>query len=127
MKRTTLFAAALMAAAAVVTGPALADGDAAKGKKVFNRCKACHVADEAKNKIGPTLLGVFGRKAGMIEGFKYSDAMKEADVVWSEETIAEYVKKPKDFIPGNKMAFAGLRKDSQIEDLIAYLKEETAE
>lgn len=127
MKRTTLFAAALMAAAAVVTGPALADGDAAKGKKVFNRCKACHVADEAKNKVGPTLHGVFGRKAGTVEGFKYSDAMKNADVVWSEETIAKYVKKPKDFIPGNKMAFAGLRKDSQIEDLIAYLKEETAE
>jgi cytochrome c len=125
MKRTTLFAAALMAAAAAVTGPALADGDADKGAKVFNKCKACHVADEAKNKVGPSLHGVFGRKAGTVEGFKYSDAMKEADVVWSEETIAEYVKKPKDFIPGNKMSFAGLKKDDQIEDLIAFLKVET--
>ncbi len=125
MKRTTLFAAVLMAVAAAVSGPALADGDAAKGKKVFNKCKACHVADEAKNKVGPSLHGVFGRKAGTVEGFKYSDAMKESGVEWSEETLAEYVKKPKEFIPGNKMAFAGIRKDDQIEDLIAFLKEET--
>ena len=125
MKRTTLFAAVLMAVAAAVSGPALADGDAAKGKKVFNKCKACHVADEAKNKVGPSLHGVFGRKAGTVEGFKYSDAMKESGGEWSEETLAEYGKKPKEFIPGNKMAFAGIRKDDQIEDLIAFLKEET--
>lgn len=127
MKRTTLFAAALMAAAAVVSGPAMAEGDAKKGARVFNKCKACHVADEAKNKVGPTLLGVFGRKAGAVEGFRYSDAMKDSDVVWDEETIAEYMRKPKEFIPGNKMAFAGLRKEDEIANLMAYLKEETKE
>ena len=106
--------------------PALATGDSDAGKKVFNKCKACHEAEQAKNKVGPNLVGVFGRKAGSVEGFNYSDAMKNSNVVWSETTIAEYVKNPKEFIPGNKMVFPGLKSDKEIADLIAYLKEETA-
>lgn len=117
----------MFAAVAVLASPALADGDAAKGKNVFKKCMACHDAVEAKDKVGPNLVGVVGRTAGTLESFasKYSQAMKDAGaagLVWDEANIAEYVKDPKGKIPGNKMAFAGLKKDDEIEDVIAYLK-----
>ena len=76
-----------------------------------------------KDKKGPTLTGVLGRKAGSVAGFKYSEAMAASGVVWDEATIAEYVASPKEFIPGNKMAFAGLKKEDEIENLLAYIKE----
>lgn len=122
MIKTILGAASVLAIAAL---PAFADGDAEKGEKVFKKCKACHdVGEGAKNKVGPELNGVIGRTAGTVPDFGYSDAMVEAGaggLVWNEETLTEYMKKPKDFIPGNKMSFAGLRKDDEIADLIAYL------
>lgn len=127
MKRHLLRAAILLTAIPLATGVALADGDAKKGKRVFNKCKACHEVSTDKNKVGPSLRGVFGRKAGTVEGFNYSDAMKNADIVWDEEKIDKYVENPKEFIPGNKMVYAGLKKEDQREDLIAYLKEATAE
>lgn len=117
----------MFAAIAVFASPALADGDAAKGKNVFKKCMACHDAVEAKDKVGPNLVGVVGRTAGTLESFasKYSQAMKDAGaagLVWDEANIAEYVKDPKGKIAGNKMAFAGLKKDDEIDDVIAYLK-----
>ncbi len=69
-------------------------------------------------------MGVIGRPAGTAEGFKYSDAMKNSGIVWSEETIAEYIADPKAYVPGNRMAFPGLKKQEDIKNLIAYLKEE---
>jgi len=105
---------------------ALAQGDPENGEKVFNKCKTCHVADEEKNKIGPTLMGIFGRQAGSVEGFKYSDAMKESGITWDEATIDEYIANPKKIVPKGKMAFAGLTKEQDRADLIAYLKEVTA-
>lgn len=124
--KSAAFLAAL-AAVAVLASPALADGDAAKGKKVFNKCMSCHDAVEAKDKVGPNLVGVVGRTAGTLESFatKYSQAMKDAGaggLVWDEANIAEYLKDPKAKIPNNKMAFAGLKKDDEIENVIAYLK-----
>ena len=101
------------------------EGDPAAGAKVFNKCRACHVVDEDKNRVGPYLHGVIGRPAGTAEGFKYSDAMKDSGIVWSEETIAEYIADPKAYVPGNRMAFPGLKKQEDIKNLLAYLKEES--
>lgn len=114
---------ALLAAFALGSAAAHAEGDAAQGEKVFNKCKACHALEAGKNKIGPTLHGVIGREAGTVEGFKYSDAMKNAGVTWDEESLDQYLADPKGFIPGNKMVFVGLKKEDQRADVIAYLKE----
>ncbi len=117
---------ALAAAALAVIVPSMAvAGDAEHGKKVFKKCKACHYVDKEKNKVGPYLKGVVGRKAASVEGFKYSAAMKakgEEGLVWTEENIDKYLTKPKAFIPKNKMAFAGLKKAEDRADVIAYLK-----
>ncbi len=116
-------AIALAFAAALGGGAALAEGDAAKGKKVFKKCKTCHTFDPGKKKIGPHLTGIVGRKAASVEGYKYSKAMKAVDIVWDEATLDEFLKKPKAFIKGTKMTFAGLKKEAQRQDVIAYLKE----
>jgi cytochrome c len=112
---------------AVASHSAAAEGDVAKGEKLFKRCAACHSLEAGKKKIGPSLAGVFGRKAGTVEGFKYSKAMMASDIVWDEETIDQYLEKPKTFIPKNKMAFPGFKKPEQRADVIAYLKEATAQ
>lgn len=105
---------------------AMAEGDAAAGEKVFKKCKACHVVDQEKNRLGPHLVGVFGRTSGSVEGFKYSKAMQEAAITWDETTIAEYLADPKGYVPKNKMAFPGLKKEEDRANVIAYLKEAAA-
>jgi len=110
----------------VASGAALADGDVKKGSKVFKKCKACHTLEEGgKKKVGPNLYGLFGRTSGTSEGFKYSDAMKDAAIVWDETTLDAYLKDPKGYIPKNKMAFKGVKKEKQRVNLLAYLKEAT--
>ena len=105
------FAFAARLALALMTmcaaAPVLAAGDPAAGQKVFNKCKTCHEADQAKNKVGPNLVGLFGRKAGSVADFKYSDAMKNSNVVWSETTVAEYVTKPRSSFPGTRWCSPG--------------------
>lgn len=122
MKRLlTIAATALLA----LTTVASAAGDVKKGEKVFKKCKACHmVGADAKNKVGPELNGIVGRKIASIADFKYSPAMTEhgaGDKVWDEAALNEYLTKPKDVVPKTKMAFAGLKKDGDREDIIAYL------
>lgn len=109
----------------LAAAPASADGDAKAGKKVFNKCKACHALEAGKSKIGPSLHGIIGRTAAGVVGFKYSDAMKSSGVVWTDEKLDAYLTKPKEFMPGNKMVFACLKKEKQRADVIAYLKEAT--
>lgn len=117
MKRAALVA--LFFAAGL--GQACAQG-AAAGEKVFVVCKACHqVGDTAKNAVGPVLNGLIGRKAGSVEGYNYSDANKKSGLTWDEATFSEYIKDPKAKIPGTKMAFAGIKDEQKIKDLIAYL------
>ena len=109
------------------SGAALAQ-DAAAGAKGFNQCRACHqVGETAKNLIGPKLNGLFGRTAGSVEGFKYSDANIKSGIVWSEAIFAEYIRDPKAKIPGTKMVYAGLKNDQQIADLTAFLKQYNAD
>jgi cytochrome c len=104
---------------------ALAEGDAVAGKDVFKKCMACHSPAETKNKVGPHLVAIVGRKAAAVEGFAYSDAMKAKGaegLVWDEANLATYTKAPKAFVAGTKMAFSGIKVDADIANLIAYLK-----
>ena len=125
MLKTAKITAALCIVASSALSGSHSAGDAAKGEKVFKKCKACHAVEEGKNKTGPSLYGVVGRAAGSIEGYKYSKAMKakaEEGLIWSEENLDAYLKKPAAFVPKTKMKFAGIKKDKDRENLIAYLK-----
>jgi len=98
--------------------------DAAAGEKVFLVCKACHqVGDNAKNAVGPVLNGLFGRKAGSVDGYKYSDGNEHSGIVWDEATFSEYIKDPKAKIPNTKMAFAGIKNEKEAQDLWAYISQ----
>lgn len=98
-------------------------GDAEKGAKVYRKCKTCHVIDSEKNRAGPHQVGIIGRPAGVVDGFKYSKAMAESGLVWDVATIDGYLENPRKFLPGNKMAFPGLKKEQDRKDVIAYLLE----
>ena len=117
----TLFGVSFLISA----GSALA-ADVEAGKKVFRKCKACHTLKAGgKSAIGPNLYGVVGREAAAVDGFKYSKAMKESGLVWDEANLTGYLTKPKEFLPGNKMPFPGLKKPEQIENVIAYIIEKS--
>lgn len=112
---------------AATLAPALAvDASVENGEDVFKKCRACHdVGPDARNKVGPVLNSLFGRKAGTVDGFRYSDANHKAGEsgwVWTEEKLNAYLENPREAMPGNKMAFAGLRDEQNRKDLIAYLK-----
>ena len=108
---------------ALSTTPAMATSDAAAGEKVFKKCKACHVVDAEKHKTGPHLVNLMGRAAGSADGYKkYSNAMKSSGIVWNEETLDGYLEKPKAYVKGTRMLFAGLRKKEDRANVIAYLK-----
>jgi cytochrome c len=101
--------------------PIVRAADPEKGKAVFEQCAACHSLDGTGDYDGPTLKGVIGRKAGSLEDYRYSAAMKRSDVVWDAVTLDKYVADPQALIPGNRMAFAGISDTTQREDLIAFL------
>ncbi len=115
----------LIATAVFMALPAAASAqDLADGAKSFKKCAPCHdVGEKAKNKVGPVLNGLDGRKTGTIAGFNYSDANKNSGIVWSEATFLEYIKDPKAKIPGTKMVFPGIKNESEAKSLWAYLKQ----
>ncbi len=124
MIRTFCSALLLVAVGSQSAGAA----DSTNGVEVFKKCAACHTAEEGgPNRVGPNLHGLFGRAAGSVSDYAYSDAMRNSGVVWSAETLMQYLGDPKAFVPGNKMPFPGLKNEVEREDLIAYLKQVTGE
>ena len=98
--------------------------DAKKGEKVFRKCKACHKVEDGKNAVGPHMFGIVGRAVGAVEGFKYSKAMTAfgEGKTWTPEELDAFLAAPKKYVKGTKMAFAGLKKEAQRADVIAYLE-----
>jgi cytochrome c len=120
MNKLTLSALVIIASTATASS-ALAQ-DVAAGKTSFNKCLPCHsIGDGAKNKVGPELNGLDGRKTGTAPGYSYSDANKNSGITWNKEQFLEYIKDPKAKIPGTKMTFAGIKNEKEAENLWAYL------
>jgi cytochrome c2 len=113
----------VMAALSVLllSGAARADGDAARGEARFQDCAACHKLEAGANNVGPTLHGIFTRKAGEIADFRYSPAIKRSGIVWTPETLDKFITDPQALVPGNRMPYAGMAYASDRADLIAYL------
>jgi cytochrome c len=121
MRLSIMVGAGLVVFSVVFAGSARADDE---GEKVFKKyCTACHTVEAGKNKVGPSLAGVVGRKAGSASGFNYSDANKKSGVVWDEKTLNEYLTDPRKFMPGTKMLFAGIKKEDERKAVISYLEE----
>jgi cytochrome c len=113
----------LTAAVLAVSAGAARAQDLAAGENSFKKCLPCHsVGDDAKNKVGPVLNGLEGRKSGTVEGYSYSEANKNSGITWSDETFKDYIKDPRAKIPGTKMVFAGIKNEKEVNDLWAYLK-----
>jgi cytochrome c len=109
--------------ALLVTAGASADEP---GAAELQKCKICHaLIQNGPNRVGPDLFGVFGRKAGSVAGFKYSDSMKQSGIVWDDETLAKFLRDPKESLPGNRMSFPGIKDDAVLHDLLAQLKQAT--
>jgi cytochrome c len=116
----------LAIAAMLLAGVSASAQDASRGEAVFKRCRACHaIGPAAKNKAGPALTGIVGRKAASVPGFNYSDALAEAGtggLVWTEAKLAQFLEGPDAFIPNNVMASPGIKNPGDLQDLIAFLK-----
>ena len=126
MKRMHVFIAVTFAALVVGTHMALAQGSSARGQRVFSACAACHSLQLGQNMTGPSLAGVWGRKAGSLADFsRYSPALQSSGVVWNDQTLDEWIADPQHLVPGNQMTFAGVKDPRQRSDLIAFLKEAT--
>jgi cytochrome c len=124
MRSVQTLAASALVLATMAAAPAVAQ-DAAAGERIFLQCRTCHqIGETAKNAVGPQLNGLFeNRKAGTAEGYSYSNAYKSLDKVWSVENFTTYIKDPRGVTPGTKMVYAGLKDETQIANLIAFLSQ----
>ena len=103
-------------------------GDIERGRKLYIQCRACHsLKPNETNRIGPSLYGIINQQAGSIEGYEYSEALKQSNVYWNLDNLDQWIEKPYEMIPGNKMVFSGMRKKQDRNDLIAYIIDQTAE
>jgi len=124
MNKLSLSALVVIASSAVASAALADDIDLAAGKSSFNKCLACHAIGEgAKNKVGPELNGLDGRKSGTAPDYNYSEANKGSGITWNEAQFKEYIKDPKAKIPGTKMAFAGIKSQNEINNLWAYVSQ----
>jgi cytochrome c len=108
-----------------LAGAAHAEGDAARGEVKFQDCAACHKLEAGANNVGPSLHGVFSRKAGELADFRYSPAIKRSGIVWSAETLDAFITDPQAMVPGNRMPYAGMANPGDRADLVAYLQKMT--
>jgi cytochrome c len=116
-----------IATAMAALPPPYSSADYEAGRRVFAQCRSCHTIDASgANRTGPHLHGVFGRHVGAVEGFAYSPALQGADFTWDADSLSHWVENPREFLPGNRMAFAGVRDETQRKNLIAYLMVESA-
>jgi len=122
MKKLTL--GLLVAATSIAAASGARAQDVAAGENSFKKCLACHsIGDGAKNKVGPQLNGIDGRKSGTAEGYSYSDANKNSGITWSKEQFLDYIKDPKAKIPGTKMVFPGIKNEKEANDVWAYISQ----
>jgi len=122
MRARILIGAIVLLAAA---GAARAEGDAARGEKRFEECATCHTTERGVNNVGPSLNGLFERKAGEIADFRYSPALKKSGITWTPQTLDTFIADPQKQVPGNRMPFAGMPDAADRADLIAYLQKAT--
>ena len=121
--RNSALAWVVIGAISMISAGTAAAADPEAGEKVFKRlCSTCHTIEAGKNRVGPSLAGIVGRKAASIDGFKYSDPMKASGITWSEDKLDAYITDPKAVVPKGTMSFVGLKKDTDRTDVIAYLK-----
>jgi cytochrome c len=121
---TVMMKAVIAGALLIATAGASSAQDVAAGEQSFKKCLPCHsVGEDARNKVGPVLNGLEGRKSGTVEGFSYSEANKAAAIIWNDESFLDYIKDPRAKIPGTKMVFAGIKNEKEATDLWAYLKQ----
>jgi cytochrome c len=121
--RKLILSALVVIAFSVAATAALAQ-DAAAGKTSFNKCMACHsIGEGARNKVGPELNGLDGRKSGTAPDYSYSDANKNSGITWNKDQFLDYIKDPKAKIPGTKMAFAGIKNEKEANDLWAFISQ----
>jgi cytochrome c len=125
MRAGVLMGAAMVLSMMLLAGAARADGDAARGEKRFEECATCHTTEQGVNNVGPSLHGVFGRKAGEIADFRYSPALKGSGITWTLQTLDTFIADPQQRVPGNRMPFAGMPDAGDRADLIAYLQKAT--
>jgi cytochrome c len=125
MKLSCILTSVVVLLPHAVVAQAQSLSDPQRGGQVFAQCKICHSLEPGKNMLGPSLHGLIGRKAGSVPGFAYSPAMKNSNVTWSNNTLSKYLTDPRAFIPGDKMAFTGIKDPSKLGDLLAYLDQAT--